>query len=554
MKYKDYMKAVEEKLSIMTGEDKSNWIYNKVRTAKEHERIKIINSLDMKLDFNLIIYEKDEMENWCKKVEEGDIYFECSGYEEYGDSYWDSDYVYDYYDPFGIKDELYQAFQIAEDLLLRREYEESQILNNRLLNLTFFVSDRNTGDWNELEFEEVVDEILTTLNYNRILLNLMYAVYQITKGKERTESLYKYLTWGKCDNVKIMDIFSTGPEELKDIDSFMKEWILFLADTDGDRAGKLLIEACLYSQDIEQLYEIARIKYLKHPILFKFACQHLINENKYVECEKLGMEAISILPENLIIRGEIADLTAEAAKKLSHPDIVAKCYEEAFYSKSTLDNYLRLFESPNYKEIKKKATIYMEILPEDSTASHNNGNKQMITNRLSMGHKDVIKFFNGEFDYIYNKCKNNKSTLGWTIEFKGVAVPLFILLLNIDNRLTNAKEKLVNSIINRLGYSDDDVKEFFNIFLNWRDKQDLTNGQYEKYISWLKDEVDERTEAIVGGGYRNSYYKAATLVASLGETLESNGTINGRNLMIEHYKKTYSRKRTFKVEIELLNG
>ncbi|NMB27979.1 MAG: hypothetical protein GX987_08025 [Tissierellia bacterium] len=552
MNYKEYMKVVEEKLSTMTEEEKTKWIYNKARTAKEHERSKILNSLDEKQEFNPIIYEKDKIEKWCEKVEEGDIYFECSGHEEYDDSYWDSDYVYDYYDPFRIIDELYKAFQVAEDLLLQRKYKESWMINNRLLNLSFFVSDRDTGDWNELEFEEVMDEILTTFNYKRIVLNLMYATYQITKGKERTESLYRYLTWDKCKNTKIEDMFSIGSEELKNIDSFMEEWISFLADTNGDRAAELLLEACLYNEDKDYLCEIARTKYLKHPVLFKYACEYLLNENKYTECESLGIEAISVLLENLIIRGEIADLTAKAAIKLNHSYIVNKCYEAAFNSESTLNNYIRLFELPDYENITKKAAKYIEILPEDFTGNYNNKNKQMMINTISKDHKDIIRFFNGEFDYIYGKCKMNNTTLGWSINFKGVAVPLFILLLNKDDKLTKAIEKLVNGIMYRLGFIGD-VQSFYDIFLKWKEKQVLAEEEYDKYISWLKEEVDKRTEAVVGGGYRNSYYKAAILVVSLGEILESNGMVNGRRLMIEHYSKVHSRKSAFKAEIELLN-
>ncbi len=71
-------------------------------------------------------------------------------------------------------------------------------------------------------------------------------------------------------------------------------------------------------------------------------------------------------------------------------------------------------------------------------------------------------------------------------------------------------------------------------------------------IGWIKKEVDKRTEAVVGGGYRKSYYKAAALITALGETLESNGKVNGKMVTIEHYKKLHSRKRAFKAEIEML--
>ena len=552
MDYKEYMKTVEQKLSHMTEEEKTKWIYNKARTAKEHEIKEILNSLDGNPEYDPINYEKDKIKQWREKIEEGEIYFECSGYEEYGDSYWDSEYVYDYYDPFGIIDELYKAFQMAENLLLQKQYKDSRKLSECLLNMSFFVSDRDTEDWNEFDFVEVVNEIWIKFNYERIILNLMYAIYQTKKGRDRSENIFRYLTWVKGKNIKIEDIFRIGPEELKGIDTFIEEWIAFLIDTDGDRTAELLLDACLY-KGIDYLCEIARIEYSKHPILFKYACEYLLNQNKNIECEKLGLEAIKVLPENLNNRGEIADLTAKAAINLKHHDIVNKCYETSFYSKSSLNNYFRLFEIPNYEDITKKAAKYVEILPEDSIHEFTNINKQMLTNTLSREHKDIIRFFNGEFDYIYDKYKKDNYILGWSSGFKGVAVPLFILLLNKGKNPTKAIEKLVEGIFYRLGFIGPDIKNFLNLFLNWREKQVLTEAQYEKYMSWLKEEIDKRTEGVVGGGYRKSYYKAAILVSSLGETLESNGMIKGRAITIEHYKKAHSRKRAFKAEFELLN-
>ena len=65
--------------------------------------------------------------------------------------------------------------------------------------------------------------------------------------------------------------------------------------------------------------------------------------------------------------------------------------------------------------------------------------------------------------------------------------------------------------------------------------------------------MDIRTKAVVGGGHRKSYYKAAVLIAALGEALESNGKPHGRIAVIEHYKKMYSRKTAFRAEFEMLN-
>lgn len=70
---------------------------------------------------------------------------------------------------------------------------------------------------------------------------------------------------------------------------------------------------------------------------------------------------------------------------------------------------------------------------------------------------------------------------------------------------------------------------------------------------WLEKEVDKRAEAVVGGGHRKSYYKAAILIVALGETLESNGKFHGRMALIEYYKKMYSQKSAFRAEFEMLN-
>lgn len=48
MNYKKFMEAVKEKLSIMSEKEKTKWIHNIARTAKGHERIGFLNSLNEK--------------------------------------------------------------------------------------------------------------------------------------------------------------------------------------------------------------------------------------------------------------------------------------------------------------------------------------------------------------------------------------------------------------------------------------------------------------------------------------------------------------------------
>lgn len=155
MKYNEFMKAVDERLSVMTETEKTAWIHNLARTAKEQQRSAFLDSLkesraEEQAGYQAIQAQK-EAENWCRKIEAEEIYFERSGYEEYGQNYWDNDYGYEYTDAFNIGKNLYGAFQMAKDLLLQKEYEQASVWYDRLCRMRVPVLDSDTGEWDELE-------------------------------------------------------------------------------------------------------------------------------------------------------------------------------------------------------------------------------------------------------------------------------------------------------------------------------------------------------------------------------------------------------------------
>ncbi|KAJ50003.1 hypothetical protein BD780_000822 [Clostridium tetanomorphum] len=551
MNYNEFIKAVDKKLATMDEREKEKWIHNLARTIQENERCKFLNSLNGENNCGEIIYDIKEIQEWCEKIQNGDIYFECSYCEVYGENYW-RDYSYEYYDTYEIGKKLTFAFQVAEDLLYQKKYEKASVLYNLLIDMVFQAYDSDSEEIMELGIEELVDENLVSLNLKKIVLNLLYAKYQTSNGEERVQAIYSYIKLNISRDIKLEEFFTIGTEELVGIGVFLEEWIAFLKCEDGDLAGNLLFEACMLQGDIEMLCDTAREMVQKHPVLYLRACEYLIDERKDTECEKIGLEAISLLNEELNIRGKVADLTAKAAKELGHTEVVWKCYKAAFHSESTLNHYLRLFEAENYENITDINTMKLRILPEKSFIDFNNINNQMKINNISLEHKKILRFFNGEFDYIYEECKKDKTYLGWSNNSKGIFVPLFILYLGQSHSLSKAGEKLIEGLKCRLNYSNDDDKNLVERFFIWKDKIKITSEQYEKYITWLHSEVDKRTDAVVGGGFRGSYYKAAVLISALGETMESHGNIGTKINIIENYKKIYSKKRAFKAEFEVL--
>ena len=209
-----------------------------------------------------------------------------------------------------------------------------------------------------------------------------------------------------------------------------------------------------------------------------------------------------------------------------------------------------MFELPDYEDRADKGAKYAKLLPDNLSGEGYNNNKQMLSNAISQDQKKVILFFNREFELIYQECQKDKNFLGWSSQFKGTAVPLFMLLLDRSPKLRKAGHQLLNEMKHRIGFKEDDGADLAARFLHWKAKVPLKDEHYQKYRPWLEAEVNKRAEAIVGGGYRKSYYKAAVLITALGETMESNGKMNGRRALIDHYKKLYPRKRAFKGEFD----
>lgn len=552
MHYHDFMGKVEDKLQKMSENDKIKWMKNIARTTGKHDRLQFLTSLDQKQIERSASYDKKQLTAWLKKIEDSDLYFECSSHEVYGNHYLDNDYAYEYYDSFHIGAEIEKIVNIAEDLLFQGKYLEALDVYEHLYTLSFSIWDRNMEEWEELGFVEAIEEEIITIDLKQLGLSLMYAVYQTSTGADRATKLFTYLNQNVYKDMSVEEVFTTGPEELNHIDTFIEEWIGFLVMLENDRASELLREACLLQGGINRLCEVANIHYEKHPVLYKYACEYLLNEDNHLTCERVGLGAIHVLRKNLLIRSEIARLTVKAAQQLDHFNIVETCYINAFQSHSTLGNFCRLFELSNHREIMNQATKYMETLPEKQIPNYHYANVQMKENHLSRIHKDVIKFFNEEFDVLFHKHHRDSMVLGWGSGAKGIVVPLFLLLLNKNNHLSKAEKQLIDGIFYRIGIEESDNNYFEKWLLNWREKVVLTTDQYDKYLSWVKKQVDKRTTAVVGGGFRKSYYKAAKLIVALGETLESNGEQNATARIIDHYQKEHSRKRAFKAEIASL--
>ena len=125
MDFKLFMNSVEENLSLIkTEEELRNWIRNYARSIPEEERGSFLEQIQIRKSrsHNEIL---QELTDWCAKIEEGEITLSCSGYEEYGESWWDRDWVTEYEDPMGIGAQLKCYYEEAEQAVYDRDYESA---------------------------------------------------------------------------------------------------------------------------------------------------------------------------------------------------------------------------------------------------------------------------------------------------------------------------------------------------------------------------------------------------------------------------------------------
>ena len=80
-------------------------------------------------------------------------------------------------------------------------------------------------------------------------------------------------------------------------------------------------------------------------------------------------------------------------------------------------------------------------------------------------------------------------------------------------------------------------------------RKGVANEEQEKtWYSWCVSEVEDRTDAIVAGKYRESYYKAAYLLVAIAEMRQSRGEERPLDI-IKSYASKYPRHTAFRGEL-----
>lgn len=299
----------------------------------------------------------------------------------------------------------------------------------------------------------------------------------------------------------------------------------------------MLEEACIYQGDVPFLKEMAMAEGKRHPYLIAALCERYAGMSLWQECVDSASQGLRLVPKGRMIRGDIADYGVRAAEHLNRRDMEKTFAVEAFLSKPVGTYFLRIFLYCDAKEqsellksvcaipVEERRYTWRESLPHQL--------EEARTEIASKTLKQIYLVMLGDFERI----------------FMNLMLQYF---RNENGIFRKADVSLRNSLRVFLGIGEDVVDFFQSCFQAWKASFVLSEEQRRKCLELLRHKVDERTKAIVGGGHRSGYAKAAEFIVVLGEIDEEMGTVQGTERLAEYYRKQNSRKRAFRAELEKL--
>ena len=540
MSSKDFYESIKEKLNTLDLSEIKEFVYNLIRKIPDDKYDEVLAMLDLGNSYDVLDTEKkiEEFRGKFNKVDECEFHFYASGYEDYDSyDYWGDNWVWEYYDEDNLGSLIKNAYLYAINLVNKRLYNYAKQLLDLIIYTNYRAYDEDAGEFYELSLTDLSCHHLIQIDVDTLCLYAIYATYQIGEDS-RVQKIHDYFQNEAFRNIHVEDSFSLGPEVLKDIDEFWREWIMFLANTPGKTEYRLLKEALVcnsYANYDDYIEAIA----CNHPQIVIDLLNYLYLQEKVRELLEVGRKVLKYIDDKLLIKSDILLYLARF-----DDSIRKKCIFEAFQSNSNVVNLLRIINNGYLNDYKEEINHFLKYDEKDNRLPFDD---ELEENHVTKDNYYYLQFFLGNFDVFYQECLQHNVSLGWSYSFIDTAVKLWLLLLM--NKRSIIYDVLLNEVFFGLGVKDHIEfldHEYYTIFNKWRSHFEVKN--VSEVLNWLQRLTQARVDAIVSNQHRKSYFKAAQLVIALGQALEDNGVMSGEEF-INNYHTQYRKYRAFRTEL-----
>ena len=189
---------------------------------------------------------KEEIDERIEAIENGEFYDDDDEYAPYDD---DPDWIDE-----EQTEELDNLFLIAEEFFLSENMEDAKKIYEALFELSDSIEDYHLSS--KIDLKEA------RASYVR-------AVYETTGPENRTEVVAECMVLGKSLNPyartvdltrypMLRDVADTLPDDLKDRDRFLTQWIEYLSEKPDERSALLRLEALLLLKGMDSVATVVR--------------------------------------------------------------------------------------------------------------------------------------------------------------------------------------------------------------------------------------------------------------------------------------------------------
>ena len=575
----DFLREVDRLAVAMSKDQLIGFIHNEARLLNESQReeflanLKAFSALPAKAKKDSqtvqapdnISVQLSAVYKGLDSISKGEAYLIAEWNEEYDEWHNAEAEVYIYHDPEHIADTITSACHLLHTLIDWEKYDEVTHLAKTLLELEITVENEYDED-ESFSFGDLFEHGLVSADYEKIVLDMLLAAYMSLPLPERAATIYHFIELSKCRHINIEKLMQYSARELPHMPEFLDAWIELLCGQSGRLTEKLLRESVTLITDNEKLVRCAEKYGVTHPCIY----DALLEKDSFAdtkEAVQVGMRALAIIPMQYTVRSSIALMTAKYALASNDPNHAEYCWLEAFRSRPTAVNLLRLMTlHSHFADIEQEVrTIIHQSIKTDNPPSCYEYNKaqELLSYHISRTDQSMLLFLLGDYQDILEKDMQPLESLGWSYTFLKRGIPLFFLLMYNNTHLDKAMMKMCETVSEYMSFNakdycygtqfeGDDSSEawFWHLFVKIRNPDKLTEEEQEAIIDRLTDLTELRTNLIVSGQKRGYYDECAAYIAALGEVLESRGKNGSKQTLLSKYQSRYPRHSAFIRELK----
>ena len=418
----DFLHKVDQLAVSMNKEQLVGFIHNEARILNENDRKDFLTRLSEFADsakkpkdhepeqaFDLSsLYEKIEL------IKNGEAVLTSECNEEYDDWYNDEEDPYIYHDTEHIADTVLSACQMIHALTDWEKYDDAVQLAETLLELSIEV-ESEYEDEETFYLGDLFDHELISADYEKIVLDMLYAAYMALPLPKRAETIYCFIESSECRGINLEKLMQHSDRELPHIPEFLDCWTEFLCNQSGSLTERLLRESVAMTEDNEKLVHYAEKYGAVHPCIYDV----ILEKNPFAdtkEAVQVGMRALEIIPAHYTIRSNIALMTAKYALTSNDTEKAEHCWLEAFRSYPTETNLLRLMTMyGNFSEIEQEVRAMISAHGTNKQKSAYVPEKANELSSYNLSNEDTYRllFLLGDYMDIFTKAMKPQKTLGW---------------------------------------------------------------------------------------------------------------------------------------------